>query len=193
MKAKHLFEVFCIVLVALVIGVVSALWVIDSFPRLKMIKDGAWMANPLVGGSQAGTYLKAVVARSGLFALSKSEAVYYNASTDEEGEPLRPDCDYVIEGGDLPGRWWSITAYDKDHFLIPNALNRYSYNMKNIRRDEKGRYRIHLSRTRKDLNWLPAADKGAMSLTLRLYNPEPALAENMGGAPLPKITKAGCR
>jgi hypothetical protein len=193
MKGKHLFEVFCIVLVALAIGVGSAVWVIKSFSATTAIKAGAWTTNPLIGSVQADVYLRAYVARTGLFALSKTEALYYNAFTDEDGDPLRADCDYIIEGGDLPARWWSITVYDKDHFLIPNALNQYSYNMRNIQRDGQGRYKIHLSQTPKDRNWLPAAKEGAMSITLRAYNPAPALAENMGSAELPRITKAGCK
>jgi len=190
---KRGLEVLGIVLVALVIGVGSALWAIDYFPRATMVRDGAWTSNPLVGSVQANMYLRAAIARVALFALSRTEALYYNAFTDEDGELLRAECDYVIEGGDLPARWWSITAYDQDHFLIPNASNRYSYNMKNLRRDEHGRYKIYVSQTPKDLNWLPSATEGTMSLTLRAYNPAPALRENMGSAALPKITKAGCR
>ena len=193
MKLKPLFEVLAIVLVALVIGVGSAVWVIDSFAKVQMIKDGAWTSNPSVGSVQANMYIRATIARIALFALSKTEALYYNAFTDEEGEPLRSECDYIIEGGDLPARWWSITAYDKDHFLVPNVLNRYSYNAKNVGRNEQGRYKIHLSATPKVQNWLPAPGQGNMSLTLRAYNPARALAENMGSAELPRITKAGCK
>lgn len=192
-NGKRGYEVLGIVLVALVIGGGSAVWVINSFSAAKVIKAGAWTTNPLIGSVQANMYLRAYIARTGLFALSKTEALYYNAFTDEDGEPLRAECDYVIEGGDLPARWWSITAYGKDHFLIPNALNLYSYNMKNLQRDTQGRYKIHLSRTPKDQNWLPAAKEGTVSLTLRSYNPSPALRENMGNAELPKITKVGCK
>ena len=192
MKAKRLFEILAIVLIALVIGAGSAVWVIDSFAKVQTIKDGAWTTHPLIGSVQANMYLRATIARIALFALSRTEAIYYNAFTDEEGEPLRPECDYIIEGGDLPARWWSVTAYDKDHFLIPNALNRYSYNMKNLRGDGQGRYKIYLSQTPKDLNWLPAAQQGTISITLRAYNPAQALAENMGSAELPRIMKVRC-
>jgi hypothetical protein len=193
MNVKRGLEVLGIVLVAFVIGVGSAVWVINSFSTTKAIKAGVWSTNPLIGSVQADMYLRAYIARVGLFALSKSEALYYSAFTDDDGEPLRAECDYVIEGGDLPARWWSITAYAEDHFLIPNALNHYSFNMRNVQRDEHGRYKIHLSRTPKDQNWLPAAKEGIMSLTIRAYNPAPALCENMGSAELPKITKAGCK
>lgn len=193
MKVKHLFEILGILLVALIIGVGSAVWVLDSFTRAKIIRDRAWTSSPLIGSVQADMYLRAFIARTALFALSKTEAIYYNAFTDDEGEPLRADCDYVIEGGDLPARWWSITVYDDDHFLIPNRLNRYSYNMKSLHRDAQERFRIHLSQTPKDRNWLPTPKQGKMSLTLRAYNPEPALAENMEHADLPKIMKAECK
>ena len=193
MKAKRLFEVLAILLVALLIGVGSAVWAIESFSKAHAVKVGAWTSNPLVGSVQADMYLRAAISRVGLFALSRTEALYYTAFTDQKGEPLRAECDYVIEGIDLPARWWSITAYDKDHFLIPNDLNHYSYSMRNLRRDAQGRYKIHLSRTPKDLNWLPAAKEGTMSITLRAYKPAPALQENMGSAELPKITKVDCR
>ena len=193
MKAKRLFEVLAILLVALLIGVGSAVWAVESYSKALALKVGAWTSNPLFGSVQADMYLRAVIARIALFALSRTEAVYYIAFTDDNGEPLRPECDYILEGGDLPARWWSITAYDKDHFLIPNDLNRYSYNMKNLRRDEQGRFKIHLSRTPKEGNWLPAAKEEAMSITLRAYNPAPALRENMGSAELPRITKVECR
>ena len=192
-NVKRGLEVLGVVLVALAIGVGSALWVIDIFPRTKIIRDRAWTTNPLIGSVQADMYLRAYVARTGLFALGKTEALYYNAFTDEDGNPLRADCDYIIEGGDLPARWWSITAYDKDHFLVPNVLNRYSYNAKNVARNEQGRYKIHLSATPKVQNWLPAPGQGNMSLTLRAYNPARALAENMGSAELPIMGRGSTR
>ena len=193
MKAKRLFEVLAILLVALLIGVGSAVWAIESISKVQAIKVGAWTSNPLFGSVQADMYLRAVIARIALFALSRTEAIYYIAFADDNGEPLRPECDYILEGGDLPARWWSITAYDKDHFLIPNDLDRYSYNMENLQRDEQGRFKIHLSRTPKEGNWLPAAKEETMSITLRAYNPAPALRENMGSAELPRITKVECR
>jgi hypothetical protein len=193
MKSKLVLEILGILLIAFLIGVGSAVWVIKSFSATEAIKAGAWTTNPLIGSVQADMYLRAYVARTGLFALGKTEALYYNAFTDEDGDPLRADCDYIIEGGDLPARWWSITAYDKDHFLVPNVLNRYSYNAKNVGRNEQGRYKIQLSPTQKVQNWLPAPRQGNMSLTLRAYNPGRALAENMGSVELPRITKAGCK
>ncbi len=193
MKTKRLLEVIVIVLIALLIGVGSAVWVLDSFTRSKIVRDRAWTSSPWIGSAYANMYLRAFIARTALFALNKREALYFNAFADDDGEPLRAECDYIVEGGDLPARWWSITAYGKDHFLIPNTLNRYSYNMKTVQRDDRGQYRIHLSQTPKDPNWLPSPQKGSMSLTLRAYNPAPSLVETMGSTGLPRIKKAGCR
>jgi hypothetical protein len=190
---KKILQFVVIVLIALVLGVGSALWVINAAPGFGPVCNGAWTTSPLIGSAEAGMYLRAVIARIALFTLNRTETIYYTAVTDDHGEPLRAECDYLIEGRDIDARWWSITVYGEDHFLVPNAANRYSYNVKNIARDEKGGYKVHLSGTPKQGNWLPSGEKGRLSLTLRAYNPAPSLVENMATARLPRIRRVGCR
>jgi hypothetical protein len=190
---KKALQYVVMVLTALILGVGSAVWVINAAPGFGAIRNVAWTTSPLIGSAEAGMYLRAVVAKIALFTLTRTETIYYTAVTDDAGEPLRVECDYLIEGRDVDARWWSITAYGEEHFLIPNAWNRYSYNMKNITRDEKDGYKIHLSGTPKQGSWLPSGDRGRLSLTLRAYNPAPSLYENMATADLPRIRKVGCR
>jgi hypothetical protein len=181
-----------ILFVALVIGTGSTIWFVHHPPIDQSIKNGAWVTHSGIGSAQANMYLRAIVAKIGLFALDKKETVYFAAYRDDKGIPLTADCDYVIEGGDMDTRWWSITVYGEDDFLIPNTWNRYSYNRNNIRRDDKGRYRIHLSGTPKEGDWLPTGGGGKIALTLRLYNPAPTVYENLGTIALPRIMKEGC-
>lgn len=178
------------VLIALVLGGGSALFIINS-PLFKQgIKKGAWITTPDVGGTNAGMYVRAMTARIGLFALNKTETIYYQADTDDEGQRLRSDCDYRIEGKDIDARWWAITMYGEDHFLIPNELNRHAFNMKNVIREKGGTYTIHISRTEKEGNWLPSGDKDQMlALSLRCYNPEPKLYEHPEKVELPRIIR----
>jgi hypothetical protein len=178
--------------IALVIGVGSALWLIHHPPVSRGIRNGPWMTNALIGSRQANMYLRAWVARLGLFALNRTETIYFTAFTDESGEPLRAQCDYVVTGGALDTRWWSITVYGRDHFLIPNNRNRYSYHMRNVQRDSEGRYRIHLSNRPRTGDWLPTGGQGTLSLTLRLYNPSPTIYNNLETVNLPRIVKEGC-
>lgn len=189
---KRVMEVLTIVLAGLVLGVGSGWWVIHYPPTGRAVWNGPWITNPMVGSSEAGMYVRAVVAHAGLFALNRTETIYFTAFADSGGEPLRAECDYVVEGGDMDARWWSITAYGQDHFLIPNAQNRHSFHIKNVRRDGQGRYRIRLSGEPAEGDWLPTGGSGRISLTLRLYNPSPSVHENLETTPLPRIVKEGC-
>ena len=63
------------------------------------------------------------------------------AGTDDDGDPLMANQEYevvLVATTRLPARWWSITAYGKDHFLIKNRLSKFSVNMRNVRNVESG-------------------------------------------------------
>ena len=182
------------VLVALVLGVGSALWAINSPPGGKNdVANGPWRTNLAIGSSNAGMYIRALVARTGLFALNRSETLYFIAAVDDEGDRLHSNCDYRIEGRDIQTRWWSITAYGADHFLIANEKNRYAFNGHDVMRAADGTYRIILSATAKAGNWLPAGNQNQLFLALRLYNPQPAVYQDPTGIELPRIIKGVCR
>ena len=180
------------VAVALILGIGSALWVIVRPPVMPVIRNGAWMTNLMVGSRDAGMYLRAFIALTGLFALNTKETVYYRASVDDDGEPLMSDRSYVIEGEDIPTRWWAIILYGRDNHLIANEIDRHSFNMGNLEREPGGGYHIHLSPTPQDKNWLPSGSKRQrLSLSLKAYNPEPSLYEKPGEIALPRIRRIG--
>lgn len=158
-------------------------------PWAAAIVNGSWEHNPMVGSAAANMYLRAGVARSGLLALSRDEAIYFQADTDADGKPLSADHSYRISGRELPGRWWSITVYGADYFLMPNEQDRYSLNSENIQKDADGRFSLSLSRQPQSGNWLPLGDAPKFDLLLRVYNPSPSLMQNLAAAPLPSIEK----
>ena len=173
---------------ALILGVGSALWMIGrvfSSP----IRNGPWQYNPLIGSQAAGAYLRATIARIGLLALSKAEAIYLIANRDSDGRPLSGDASYRVEGVDVASRWWSITAYGADSFLIPNSLERYSYSSRSVQRSPDGSYCIQVASTEKSHNWLPVQPGQPFDLMIRLYNPSPSVLENLGEIPLPRIIR----
>jgi hypothetical protein len=194
LEMKVILKCLVVLVIGIILGVGSAVGVLHFPTRGFVEKNGAWAANLDVGSQDAGMYLRAYVARVGLFALNKTETIYYTAWTDNEGQSLRSNCDYRIEGGDIPTRWWSITLYGEDSFLVPNQQDFYSFNMNNIERDEKGSYKVLVSSTEKSGTWLPSGDKDQdISLTLRCYNPEPILYESPDKIELPRVIKEGCK
>ena len=155
------------------------------------IADGAWHTNLSVGSAGGDMRTRAAVALHGLLALNRSETIYYTAMTDDSGARLDGGCAYRIAGRDPDTRWWSITAYGADDYLIANPANRYSISKNSVMRDADGGFDAEVSAASRASNWIPVA-RAPFSLTLRLYNPAPRVAADPVHAVLPKIEKVSC-
>lgn len=156
------------------------------------LRNGAWDTDLRVGSAASDLWLRAQIALCCVLALNRTETVYFSASRDSAGEPLDGRCTYRLEGRDLDARWWSVTSYANDNFLIPNPQNKYSVSKTNAERQLDGTWTARASLEPTDGNWLPTARDGFV-LTLRLYNPSKALQESLESAPLPTITKEACQ
>jgi hypothetical protein len=184
------------VLLSLALGLGSAYLAVRSGLAAGDVRVGPWRTNLTTGSAEAGLYTRARVAVAGLLALAPSETIYFTASSDSDGEPLRASCDYRLEGGELSARWWSITAYGADHLLLPNAAGRYSVGQTTVLHDASGRWTARVSSEPHEGNWIPSGDPGAsgeISLTLRLYNPEASVARDASSAALPSLKREACR
>jgi hypothetical protein len=155
------------------------------------VSDGPWSTSLDTGSSEGGLYLRARIAVHGLLALSREETVYYIALRDSDGADLVGACSYRLEGRDPPTRWWSITAYGADDFLIPNDANLYSVSKNTVAHNADGSFAVTLSRAKADGNWIPVAP-GRFNLTIRLYNPDHEVIADAGHVPLPTIGKETC-
>jgi hypothetical protein len=155
------------------------------------ISSGPWRTSLYTGSSEGGPYLRAHIAVHGLLALSREETIYYTAASDSEDRTLDGSCTYQIEGRDPPTRWWSITAYGADDFLIPNAADRYSVSMNSVARRAEGSFAITLSQGQAEGNWIPVT-AGPFNVTIRLYNPQAAVVADPAQVQLPAIKRESC-
>lgn len=181
--------------VALILGAGSALLLVRSSGLGGDVAVGPWRTSTIIGSAEADPYTRAKVAFAGLLALNRSETIYFTAARDEAGEKLRADCTYKIVGTDPPARWWSITLYGSDHYLLANPEDRYSYGGNTVAREEDGSFVIAVGPEKADGNWIPTGDgqtDDTFTLTLRLYNPEEAAARDPSGVVLPQIAKEAC-
>ena len=146
--------------------------------------NGGWLTlNPHVGAYGTDYLLRAQLAILGIGANTPAESVYPTALADSTGALLTGASSYrmVFRRGHLPPArgFWSITMYDFDGFLVPNAAHRYSLGPTHpplVRRGD-GSIVIAVQRARpteKDVNWLPAPS-GGFRLSMRLYWPKPAV------------------
>ncbi len=179
--------------IALIMGAASVLLAVRYAGQRGWIANGAWRTNPSIGMENLDMYSKATVALISLMSLNRSEAIYYYTETDDSGEPLRGSCDYRIEGEDIDARWWSVSLYGSDQYLIKNSKNRFSFNRSILRGATDGRYTVRLSSHPEEGNWLPTENEEQLYLFLRLYNPGSDVLNNPSTVRLPRIIKEACR
>lgn len=155
-----------------------------------------WRVITLSIGNYGSDYQqRAAVAMMGLGANRPADAIYPRADFDSEGKPLDGSKNYVVHfnANELPpvGAFWSLTAYDRNGFTVPNGLNRYALGDRDpIIRNADGSLDLYLQKdspgAMRETNWLPIAP-GPVSLNLRLYLPKPEAVD--GRWPLPRINR----
>lgn len=180
---------------AVAVGLGSAWWVLKKAPWMSnTVQVGAWRTDLQAGSTDANLYTRASVAVNALLALDRGETMYFVATQDDAGRPLRAHCNYRVVGTPPQARWWSITAYADDMFLFdfdaPNG--HHSLNGSTARLDAEGRFVLTAgSKELPGTHWLPTRGDGGLVLTLRLYNPLPGLQAAPATLLAPSITALG--
>jgi hypothetical protein len=178
---------------AIAFGLGSAWWVLKKAPWMhNTVQAGAWRANLHAGSQDADLYTRAGIALNALLALDRSETMYFVATQDDAGRPLRARCNYRVTGTPPAARWWSITAYADDMFLFDTGVGHHSLNGSTARLDGQGRFALTAGSTEyPGTHWLATKGDGGLVLTLRLYNPSPALQANPASLAPPSLTRQG--
>jgi len=146
------------------------------------------------GSGHYGTdYLqRALVAYIGVGGNLPADGFYPIARVDGDGKLLNSANRYVMHfsNADIPPinpqGFWSITIYDKEYFLAPNAVDRYSLSSRDkFQQNPDGSMDLYIQKgspgADKQANWLPAPD-GEFILMMRLYWPKD---EALNGAWVP--------
>jgi len=157
--------------------------------------DG-WQSDWTVGSPSANPWTRAYIARRGLLALTKAEAVYFTRAKDDSGRQLTEDCTYRVSGKAMPALWWSVTLYDTTNYLPRNTDQALSYDL--TKATEAGQAEnwsfITSAEPSPEGNWISSRSAGNFDLTLRLYKPDAALIDNPESVlPPPSIERVSCR
>ena len=199
---KNLSKLTAAAIITLVLSAVLLARTIGAGLNGMNLQNGDWVTSTATGTKDANILLKAGVALGGLLASAQEDSMYYRLSAIN-GEPLRLNCRYRIEGRDYDANWWSVTAYGWDNYLIPNSQGRYSFNNENLIRKVDGSWVITVAATEQPGNWLPIGPAGApawrkstshdFDLLLRLYTPGETYLNTPRSAPLPRVTREDCQ
>ena len=129
-------------------------------------------------GTWGNNYLRrAFVARIGIAANPPEDAVYVQSLHDNRGDKLDGGHAYVLHFVTPPPAhaFWSVTAYDREGFLISNELDRFGIRSRDdFAMNDDGSFDIHLGPMRPSPdatdNWIPTK-LGPLALSMRLYMP----------------------
>lgn len=178
------------ILCALIAGIsVAAFRIADIDNNSAFFHNGSW-----TGGTDLplgkDNLLTAQVTVFALFALPSEEAVYLFARQDNDRNAFNSASDYIITGNirQINARYWSITCYGKDLFLVPNSEERFSFNNTNITTDSAGNFKIVVSHQKQPGNWLPAPHNTPFTLVLRIYGGDKDFLTHLASSPLPAIS-----
>lgn len=180
------------------LGLGSALWMAGLWPAGSSmafgdVVIGGWRSDFAIGSRAADPYTRARVARHGLLALAKSEAVYFTRAVDDTGAALQEACTYRLSGGAMPASWWSVTLYDGASILPANTDNALSVDASRV---GEGAWEAVIAPVRPEgaARWISSRGAGTFDLTLRLYVPDPALLDTPKAAlNPPKVEQVACK
>ena len=173
-------------------GYVVADWTLDNldtFHGNQVESRGQWGYFPDLGSAEASPVVRAHVARYGILGLPRSEVLYFQAGAEGSDIRIKGNCTYTITLGDLPARWWSITAYDGNGAYLQD-VSHASVNHHLARRDGD-MHRITMGPGTTDRADLPLSGEGDIILLLRLYVPDQDAIDNPDQVPLPVIEEVG--
>ena len=182
---QAILKILVLSVLGLIFGGASAVWLgglIPNSPRTgDTINIHGWQSDWSIGSTSANPYVRARVARNGLLAMRKEEAVYFATVTDDTGARLNDACTYRVAGGDFPAKWWSITLYDADSRLPMNEDQHLSFDQTKARSlsgGNDGRWSFQISQeppASDTAAWVSSRAASSFDVMLRLYQPNTAL------------------
>ncbi|MEV5837293.1 DUF1254 domain-containing protein [Nocardia sp. NPDC052112] len=153
---------------------------IPAYAAANMVNENGWRFNPKVGTYGTDYQLRANVAWVGLGANVAQDAIYPTMFGNADLGGASAKFRLRFPPGQLPpvDAFWSLTAYDADSYLVPNAANIYAIGHQvpvvanpdgsvdlAVQHEDPGA-RVPVG------NWLPIPESGQFSLTMRLYAPK---------------------
>lgn len=140
---------------------------------------GTWEVSPNLASLDDWLF-RAGVGWKHVWGDSPSELVFPMVRNDADGHPLHGSNNYLLRfpPGQLPpSRYWQITMYDLEGFLVANPIDRFGIgNMaEKLQPDGDGTLTLLVQHdspgTEREMNWLPAPAEGFF-LMMRMYQPE---------------------
>ena len=165
----------------LCLGVITAINALGAVGLKSVAGSPKWSEWQLESNSSTLIYVLGHFLGDGRLPPPKS-ARYFVRSTDEDGNGLRADCVYDVQGKVTPARWWTLSI-NQDGTAKPHS--ELTAGEAVVGQDEV--LHVFLSAHPMPGNWMVPPDNNAMTLNYIIN--EPTQGETIS---LPSITKSGC-
>lgn len=187
------------VIAALMLAVAAGLWssryMVSRGSPLSVEVHGPWEQWSEIGREAADPYTKAHMISTGKLRISADSAGVFEARTDSQGARLHSSCNYVVDGANMRGLWWSLAVFDSRGRLIGNDAERYEFTADTIALNPNGSFLVTLGRDARPGNWLPTSGAGRLILVFTVLDPATGLSSEERAERnkhLPVITREGC-
>jgi hypothetical protein len=154
---------------------------------------GAWTAWPKNGSVDIDPYARATIARTGELPIGTGDGVAFYARADDAGNNFDGRCAFTVSGLTPAARYWTLTLYNLDGGLVPNAIDRHGFTSEEIVRQINGQFAINVAPRARPGNWLPTGGIERYVLVWRLYDtPIGVATRTTKEGPMPAVTRTGC-
>ena len=189
---QRILSLFLVLFGGAAIGVYSAKLALDANLSGDLTRAGPWEIRMSESLESADPYARAERARSGAIPLAAGEGFTLKARIDSDGRPLDGHCIYRVTGDTPAARFWSLTLFDEEGQVVPNAARRQSFSSTELSRDDKGRYAIAIASEVQPGDWLPAPATTGFVLLLRLYDTPVGAGASVTSRQVPAISRRAC-
>ena len=180
-------------LIAAAIGLGATWFTLTRGIAFGALRIGAWTAWPKSGSVDIDPYARAMIARSGELPIGTGDGVTFYARTDSEGNRFDGRCSFTVSGVTPPARYWTVTLYDNDGRLVPNAIDRHGFTSEELVRNADGSFAITVAPLARPGNWLPSGGIEQFVLVWRLYDTPIGVATRAAKeVPMPAIARKDC-
>ena len=177
-----------------VLGGAGSVWLaLGTDFEFGTVTIGDWTAFPARGTPAADPYSKARFSREADLALGQAEGLVFIARRDADGEPLRLECGYRLEGVLPPARFWTLHARDAEGRLVARDGSRApALHSDALLRQSDNTAVTTVSRHPAPGNWLAVEGTGPLALVLTLYDTAMASSARIAEVELPKVHRGAC-
>ena len=190
---RSFLQLFLVLICGLSLGAAATWYSIQRNHGLGALNIGVWTAWPSAGDVKSDPYTRAKVAAEGEVPLGAAEGLAFHATLDEQGKPLRQECQYNISGQTPLARLWTLTA----HTLEGTVLRRENKSpasivSRNLSRHSDGSMSLQIGKTVSASNWIKLNGNGPYQIVLRLYDSQLGTASNVSETSMPTVRLLSC-